>query len=369
MSDSEDKSSKTEEASEQKLRKSLEQGQTWSTREPGHAMAYLAILTVITLVAPATLPLAVQRMAAIFDLGPQMQIETSADLGMVLSQMAWAAATAVLPALMVLLVAGICAAVLSGPFVVSLKRIEPKISKINPMSGFKKIFSVNNLVEFAKSLTKLVLIAVLMLMILRAAMEELLPAGVLLPETLLSFVASSALQGLAWIVAIMIPIVIFDIFWKRRDFLKNQRQSKKDQRDEHKDSEGDPQIRARRQEIGRRRLRQNLKKAVPEATLVVMNPTHYAVALRYERGKDHAPVCIAKGADLIALNIKALALEHEVPVIESPPLARALHAVVEVDSPIPEEHWAAVAELVGYVLDLRHRVRRKLPEGSHHLRH
>lgn len=369
MSDSEDKSSKTEEASEQKLRKALQEGQTWSSKEPGHAMAYLAILAVVALVAPATLPMATTQLSGVFDLGPQMQIETSADLGRILSQVAWAAATAVIPILLVMLVAGICAAVLSGPFVVSLKRIEPKISKINPASGLKKIFSVNNLVEFAKSLVKLLLIAFLMLMILRQVMDSLLPAGVLLPETLLNVVKSSAVQGLSWVLAIMIPVVVFDIFWKRRDFMNNQRQSKKEQKDEHKDSEGDPHIRARRQDIGRRRLRQNLKKSVPESTLVVMNPTHYAVALRYERGKDTAPVCVAKGADLIALNIKALALEHDVPVIESPPLARALHAVVEVDTAIPEEHWAAVAELVGYVLDLRRRIRRKLPEGSHHVSH
>ena len=126
-------------------------------------------------------------------------------------------------------------------------------------------------------------------------------------------------------------------------------------------------IRARRAEIGRRRARQQIRKAVPEATLVVMNPTHYAVALRYERGRDTAPICVAKGADLLALRIRDLALEHEVPVLESPPLARALHAVVEVDQPIPEDHWAAAAELVGYVLDMRRRVRRKLPDGTRHI--
>lgn len=366
MSDTEDKSSKTEEASEQKLRKAREEGKTWSTREPGHALAYLGVLAMIAIVAPATLPGATADLASIFEIGPRFEIDNTADLSAALGRMISGTAKVILPALIVMLVASVCAVVLSGPLVVSAKRIEPKFSKLNPISGFKKVFSVNNLVEFAKSFLKLVLIAILMLFVLRGVMDELLPGSIMLPETLLPHIGAAAQSGLSWVLAIMIPIVIFDIFWKRRDFMSNQRQSKKEQKDEHKDSEGDPQFRARRQEIGRRRIRQNMKKAVPQATLVVMNPTHYAVALRYERGKDNAPVCVAKGTDLIALKIRALAIEHEITVIESPPLARALHAVVEVDTPIPEEHWAAVAELVGYVLDLRRRIRRKLPDGAHH---
>lgn len=360
----EDKDSRTEEASEKKLAKARAEGDSWNSREAGHTMAYLSLLTVVALVAPLTLPAGVQRLALIFDLAPQMQVETAADLRSVMGGFAASIARVMLPALAVMLAGGLISVLLSGPFIVAAKRIQPKASKINPMHGLKRIYSLSNLIEFAKSLVKLLLIALLMMIVLRRAVDQMLPGAAMNPEGLLSYISGFAITGLAWVCAMMLPVLAFDIFWKRREWLKKQRMSKKDQRDEHKESEGDPLIRAKRQEIGRRRARQQLRKAVPEATLVVMNPTHYAVALRYERGVDAAPVCVAKGADVLALKIRDLALEHEVTVLESPPLARALHKVAEIDQPIPEDHWAAVAELVSYVLDLRRRVRRKLPEGT-----
>lgn len=367
MSEDQDKSSQTEEASERKLQKAKTEGDTWSSREPGHALAYLALLAIIALALPATIPQAVGKASAIFQQAGQIALDSPEDLTRLLAVVIGAAALVLVPALMILMLGSLCAVVLSGPLVVALKRLQPKPSKLNPFSGLKRVFGPSALVDFAKNVVKLGLIAVLMMMVLRAAIDQLLPGGQMLPETQLGYIAAAAVRGLSWVLAIMIPIVVFDIFWKRHSWLKKQRMSKKDQKDEAKETEGDPLIRARRHEIGRRRARQQVRKAVPEATLVVMNPTHYAVALRYERGRDAAPVCVAKGADVMALKIRDIALEHEVPVLESPPLARALHAVAEVDQPIPEDHWAAAAELVGYVLDLRRRIKRKLPDGTLHI--
>lgn len=364
MSDSEDKSSKTEEASERKLKKAREDGNTYSSREPGHLMAYLALMALVMLVLPATLPQGLRHLSAVLEAAGSISVETPQDLSRVLGVVAMASGTVLVPALMVMLVAALVSALMAGPLVVSLKRVQPKFSKMNPVGGLKRLLSVGNLVEFLKSVVKLSLVAMLFLMVLRDTMDHLLPGALLLPETLLGFIGAASGRGLAWVCALMIPIVVFDIFWKRREWLNKMRMSKKDLKDESKDTDGDPHIRAKRQEIRRNRLRQNLTRSVPTATLVVTNPTHYAVALRYERGLDAAPICVAKGADLIALKIRGLALDHEVPVLESPALARSLHAVVEVDDMIPEEHWAAVAELVGYVLDLRRRIKRKLPEGT-----
>ncbi|MCB5410883.1 EscU/YscU/HrcU family type III secretion system export apparatus switch protein [Pseudogemmobacter faecipullorum] len=363
----EDKDSKTEEASERKLSKARAEGDSWTSREAGHTLGFLALFVIVALVLPAMLPGAMVSNALLFDLAPMMQIERVQDLRAVMAGFATGVAKILLPVFGVLLAGALISILMSGPFTVSAKRLQPKASKLNPMQGIRRIYSVSNLIEFLKSLVKLVLIAVLLMIALKQAISAILPGAVLLPEQLPGLIGATAFTGLGWVVAMMLPILAFDIFRKRREWLKKQRMSKKEQRDESKDSDGDPHIRARRQQIRQSRLRQRIRDTVPKATLVVMNPTHYAVALRYERGVDPAPVCVALGMDLMALKIRDLALEHEVTVLESPPLARALHAVCEIDRPIPEDHWAAVAELVGYVLDLRRRQRRRLPEGTQHI--
>jgi flagellar biosynthetic protein FlhB len=162
----------------------------------------------------------------------------------------------------------------------------------------------------------------------------------------------------------LVPVAIIDILWKRSQWMKKQRMSMRELRDEHKDSEGDPQIKARRADIRRQRARQRIAASVPTASVILTNPTHYAVALRYQQGVDTAPVCVAKGVDLMAQQIRLLARENDIPIVENRPLARALHDSVEVDAQVPTEHWQAVAEIIGYVMDLRRNLRRKPPEGS-----
>ncbi|MEC8666220.1 MAG: EscU/YscU/HrcU family type III secretion system export apparatus switch protein, partial [Pseudomonadota bacterium] len=155
-----------------------------------------------------------------------------------------------------------------------------------------------------------------------------------------------------------------DVMWKRFKWMKKLRMSIQDIKDEHKEMEGDPLIRAKRAEQRRRRAQQRITTAVPTATVVLTNPTHFAVALRYDNGTDQAPICVAKGADLMAAQIRKVARDNDVPLVENRPLARALHDVAEIDEEIPFEHWQAVAEIIGYVLDLQANIQRMPPEGS-----
>jgi flagellar biosynthetic protein FlhB len=141
-----------------------------------------------------------------------------------------------------------------------------------------------------------------------------------------------------------------DWFWQRQRFMTRMRMSKEELKQENKDMEGDPHVKQRRRQIQFQRSRQRMMQAVPTATVVVMNPTHYAVALRYVQGETAAPECVAKGVDSLALRIRDLAREHGVPVIEDPPLARALYATVKLDETIPTEHFEAVAKLIGFIL-------------------
>ncbi len=186
----------------------------------------------------------------------------------------------------------------------------------------------------------------------------------LVPEMVTDFIRAEAARMLLITLALVSVIAVADILWKRFDHRRKQRMSMNEIKDEVKETEGDPLIRSKRMNIRRERARQRLAQAVPRATVVLTNPTHFAVALKYENGVDMAPVCVAKGADLLAARIRELAKENEIPMVENRPLARALHDVAELDRPIPVEHWEAVAAIIGYIMDLERNIRRNPPEGS-----
>ena len=144
-----------------------------------------------------------------------------------------------------------------------------------------------------------------------------------------------------------------DYFWQRRRWLSRNRMSKQEMKEEFRQSEGDPAVKSKIRQLRQERARKRMMAAVPQATVVITNPTHYAVALKYESGKMAAPICVAKGVDALAFRIRAVAEENDVPVVENPPLARALYASIEVDEPVPPEHFKAVAQVIGYVFRLQ----------------
>ncbi|MEX0591804.1 MAG: EscU/YscU/HrcU family type III secretion system export apparatus switch protein, partial [Xanthobacteraceae bacterium] len=165
-----------------------------------------------------------------------------------------------------------------------------------------------------------------------------------------------ALRLLVGVVAVMAVVAALDWLWSRHTWYERQRMSLREIRDEYKESEGDPTIKAKLRQIRQARMRKRMMSEVPKATVVITNPTHYAIALKYEKGMN-APLCVAKGMDALALRIRELAEEHRVPVVENPPLARALHKSVELDQEVPPEHYKAVAEVIGFVMRLRRGVR------------
>jgi len=220
------------------------------------------------------------------------------------------------------------------------------------MSGVKRLFGREALVQFLKGLLKIAIVGAVASTVLwneRDRLEGLtrMEAGALMPAVL-----ALCMKLLGWVLAIYAFLAIGDAVYQRIAWMKRQRMSKQEIKDEHKEQEGNPEIKARLRQMRAARVKKRMMKAVPDATVVVTNPTHYAVALRYEKGMA-APVCVAKGLDSLALRIRAVATEHGVAVVENPPLARALHATVDIDDEIPVEHYKAVAEVIGYVLRLR----------------
>ena len=216
----------------------------------------------------------------------------------------------------------------------------------------KRLFSKVALVNFAKGIAKIALLGTVMTMLLWPERDRLDTLVMLDVAAILPFTSVFSLKMLGFVVVIMAFIAAADFFFQYRQWYEKQKMSLREIKEEFKQSEGDPMIKARIRRIRETRMRKRMMAAVPTASVVIMNPTHYAVALKYERG-DNAPLCVAKGIDTIALKIREVAEAHNVPVVENAPLARALHATVEVDQEIPSEHYRAVAEVIGYVMRLR----------------
>ena len=239
----------------------------------------------------------------------------------------------------------------------SFELLMPKLSRISPNSGLKRLFSTQALANLAKGLVKLVAVGAVLVTVMwpdRGRIQSLIWTDL---DAVLIVAKSLALKLMGVVVAIMAVVAAADYLFQYRQWYERQKMSLRELKEEFKQTEGDPKIRGKMKQVRQTRMRKRMIAAVPKATVVITNPTHYSVALQYERGMP-APVCVAKGIDELALKIREVAGEHRVPVVENPPLARALHATVEVDQAIPPEHYKAVAEVIGYVLRLRRAVRR-----------
>jgi flagellar biosynthetic protein FlhB len=233
----------------------------------------------------------------------------------------------------------------------STEGFTPQLSRVSPLAGAKRLFSTQSLVNFLKGLVKLAVVGSVATMLLWPARKRLEGLVATDPAAIIPYTRSMSLKLLGGVVAILAVIAAIDYLFQYQQWYKRQKMSLKEIKDEFKESEGDPKIKAKIRQLRASRLRRRMMAAVPTATVVITNPTHFAVALKWERGMN-APTCVAKGQDLIAFKMRELAAAHAVPVVENPPLARTLHATVEIDAEIPAEHYKAVAEVITYVMRL-----------------
>jgi flagellar biosynthetic protein FlhB len=278
-----------------------------------------------------------------FDRGGLMKFFQNLELGVL-------AATSI--PFLVLVLAALGGNLIQHRFVWSTEQLKPKFSKISPMAGFGRLFSKIALANFVKGLVKLAVIGVLMVWILgpeRHRLDALVLTDV---AALMEITKALAAKLFGAVVAALAVIAGADYLFQYRQWFQRQKMSLQEIKDEFKQTDGDPHIKAKLRRLRQERGKKRMMAEVPKASVVITNPTHYAVALQYERGMN-APLCVAKGKDIIALKIREVAAEHGIPVVENPPLARALHATVEVDREIAPEHYKAVAEVIGYVMRLR----------------
>jgi len=253
---------------------------------------------------------------------------------------------------LVLMIAAIAGNMIQHRLVWSTESLKPKLSKISPGAGFKRIFGKQAVANFAKGLFKLVALGTVMTAVLWPERHRLEAMVRFDPAAIMGVTTGMTLHLMGAVVAMLAAVAIADYFFQYRQWYERQKMTLQEMKEEYKQSEGDPHIKGRIRQLRQQRMKKRMMAAVPKASVVITNPTHYSVALAYDRGMT-APVCVAKGVDNIAFKIREVAKAHDIPIVENVPLARSLYATVDIDEEIPVEHYHAVAEVIGFVMRLK----------------
>ncbi|MGI6246103.1 MAG: flagellar biosynthesis protein FlhB [Pseudochelatococcus sp.] len=349
MSESEDPDSKTEEPTEKKIHDAIEKGNVPQSREMAVFFSIMGICLILYLFIYNSVLVLSQFLTFFVDAPESIRIHSGQDAVALLQLVAVSVGGFLLPIVCILVVGGVLASILQNAPRLSPERIEPKWSRLSILAGFKRIFGVQGQVEFAKSVAKLLIITIVCTILLSSEQHHVVNAMFsdpsLIPETILNL----TMRLMSAICVATVLLVAADLVWSRFKWRKDLRMSRQEIKDELRQSEGDPLMKARMRSIAQDRSRKRMMSAVPNASLVVTNPTHYAIALRYVPEEGGAPVVLAKGKDLIALSIREIAQKHDIPLIEDKALARSMYDHVEVDRAIPPEFYRAVAQLFHYL--------------------
>ncbi|MGB0671983.1 MAG: flagellar biosynthesis protein FlhB, partial [Rhodospirillales bacterium] len=348
----EDDASKTEEPTDKKLGKARDQGNVARSEEVKTWAILLTSTVLLSFLGPMVAG-QVRDLSFAFIEHPhafpqdfenlrQMFMRIFIDIGLIL----W-------PTLLALVIVAVGVNLAQSGLLWATEKIKPDLSKISPIKGLKNKFSLKSVVEFLKGIVKISIVAAVSLAISIPFLAdvELLPGKDL--QVALDRIHLIALLLAGAAVAVLTILAVADYVYQRYNFRKEMKMTKQEVKDEHKTSEGDPQVKAKIRQLRFERSQRRMMAAVPKADVVITNPTHYACALEYKMENMTAPRLVAKGVDSIAFKIREIAEFHDIPIVENPPLARALHAAVELDQEIPPEHYKAVAEVIGYVMRLR----------------
>lgn len=356
MAEEEDDSSKTEDPSGRKLDRGRRRGQVAQSPEVANWGILMAGALLVLFAAPWSMKGIARISLPFLDSPGEMSAEISQLHGLTVD-LGWGLLAALWPVFLFLVVAALAIHMAQTGLVWAVDKFELDWSRLSPLKGLRRLVSLRTLVEFVKGVVKIAVIGSIIFVFAMPLLKEadLLPAMGL--AAVLDRSEAVVLRVAVAALAVLTVIAGFDFFYQRFAFMRQMRMTKHEVKEEHKQTEGDPLIKARIRSLRRERARQRMMAAVPKATVVITNPTHYAVALNYEMEKMEAPKLVAKGMDFLAQRIREVAEANDVPVIENPPLARALYASVELEEEIPVEHYKAVAEVIGFVMRLKGKMR------------
>ena len=353
MSEAPEKDDQTEEPTQRRLEEAIKRGDVAKSQEI-NTLFVLTGFTLALVVASGQISRSLVFDLRGFLMNAHLVPADPAGLWAVGRHALWAWIVAAALPLTFIVVGGLAGGAIQHKPLWTTQPLKPQFSRVSPLGGIKRLFGREALIQFVKGLLKIAIVGAVATAVLWNERDRLdalarMDVTALSPATL-----ALALKLLGGVLSIYAFLAVGDAVYQRMSWMQRQRMSKRELKEEFKEQEGSPEVKARLRQIRAARVKKRMMKAVPEATVVVTNPTHYAVALKYEKGMA-APICVAKGVDSLALRIRAVATEHNVAIVENPPLARALHATVEIDAEIPVEHYKAVAEVIGYVLRLRRR--------------
>ncbi|HJZ44847.1 MAG TPA: flagellar biosynthesis protein FlhB [Hyphomicrobiaceae bacterium] len=349
MAEEPDKESKTEEPTEKKIRDAFERGFIPFSREAAMLASLLGLLIItgfFLVSGVSQLNLSLRRL---IDNPGGWSLENSADAIRLFDAIASDAGRLLIPVVVILAAAGILSSMLQNAPRIVLQRVKPQLSRLSLAKGWRRLFGMQGQTEFLKAIFKLMAVAFLGFLLLRSAQHDVMNAMIVEPTALPALVLSLGTRLLSSLAVAALVLVAADIVWSRLFWHRELKMTRQEVKDELKQADGDPIVKARLRSLARDRLRKRMIAAVPRATVVIANPTHYAVALRYVREEGGAPLVVAKGQDLIALRIREVAVEHGIPVVENKALAQSLYRSTEVDKMIPPEFYKAVAEIVFFL--------------------
>ncbi|NQV31730.1 MAG: flagellar biosynthesis protein FlhB [Phycisphaeraceae bacterium] len=345
---------KTEEPTAKRLNKTREKGQVAQSQEVGSAVAIVVLVLI----------LAATSKDLVVWLSLQVEAGMSGERGVFLntdtflefinrqtSNMLWA----VLPLMVPLFMAGILGSIMVGGATVAPKALMPKWSEVNPITGFGRLVNMKSFVKLGISIIKLIVITLVVITYLKSRDEELIAIRWAWSSELLSAIGQLVFGLLVRVTVVLLVIAALDVGFQKWKYMDDLKMTKQEVKEEHKETEGSPEVRARARRVRIEMARSRSLQEVPKANVLLVNPTHVAVALRYDSTTMDAPTVVAKGADHMAAKIREIARAHGVPILRRPPLARAIYKAVEPGQPVPESLYAAVAEVLALIYRLRRR--------------
>jgi len=350
MSD-EDKDSKSEAPSDKKISDELEKGNVPFSKEITNVASLIAVFLVAVFYIPIFTSDLIKLLQSLFANVSEWPLDTGGDVlsigHIVGSKLMLGLAPLILP----LVIFGLVSSFSQNQPRVVLTRIEPKLNRISLAKGMKRLVGTHSLKEFAKSLFKFTAAGTIAIIVFGSQIDWILSHIMMDAVRIPLGIHTLALMVLAGLIGTMTVMGFIDLVWARTEWYNNLKMSHQEIKDERKQSEGDPMVKMKNRSIAKDRSRRRMLEQVDQATLVIANPTHFSVALRYNPEFDKAPIVLAKGQDLIALKIRGRAEENDIPVIEDKPLARALYKVAQVDQEIPVEFYVPIAKLVRILSD------------------
>jgi flagellar biosynthesis protein FlhB len=363
MAEGTENEDRTEKASERRLQEAREKGQIPRSRDLSGAVTVLAGASMLLSGGP-TIYAHMQRIYALGFGYSREALFSDHLLTRVLSEATGEVLSLLIPIFAATLLAAIGSTVVIGGFNFSTEALTPNFERLDPIAGFGRLFSLNGLIELAKSLLKIVFIGCALVILLRVDEPAVMATG---HEAIGAGVGQSLVlvAHAAMLFAVVLGVIGgLDAVWQRYDHERRNRMSKQEVKDEHKDTDGNPQLKGRIRQMQHQMSRRRMIQEVPKADVIVVNPTHFAVALRYDDKRMRAPRVVAKGVDVLAQQIRMVADAHRIPLVEAPPLARALYATTELGHEIPAALYVAVAQILAYVYQLKQAVKSGGPAPS-----